>query len=266
MSNSFSKRHGYEPEITVFDDAPPELKAYFLHLVYEIGLGPDALEKIICQILKRLPKQRRQWPGVTDIRQYNVEYLNECRWYKVYDVIEAVAKHYHQGGFLNAAFDNYQKDLNDFFIEHGIGWKLVDGRIEARGSELFEGALRTAKEAMGRAGHNTAERELHEAIGDLSRRPEPDVTGAIQHAAAALECVTRKITNKPTDTFGKLVNDNPGLFPGAMRQVANGIWGYVSQSGRHVEHGNEPVFDEAKLAVSICASVSEYLIHKSGKE
>ncbi|MFG8100508.1 AbiJ-NTD4 domain-containing protein, partial [Pseudomonas aeruginosa] len=160
MGTSFSKRHGYEPEITVRDDAPPELKEYFLHLVYGIGLPPETLETIICQALKKLPKPRVQWPGITNVKRYNTEYLNECSWNKVYDVIEMVAKHYHQGGFLDGAFHRYQDDLNEFFVEHGIGWKLVDAHIEARGSEPFEGALKTAKDAMGKARHNTAEREL----------------------------------------------------------------------------------------------------------
>jgi len=37
----------------------------------------------------------------------------------------------------------------------------------------------------------TAKTEIREALNDLSRRPTPDITGAIQHSLACLECVAR---------------------------------------------------------------------------
>jgi len=45
--------------------------------------------------------------------------------------------------------------------------------------------MHSAIESLEAARRNTARGEIHEALGDLSRRPAPDITGAIQHAMVA---------------------------------------------------------------------------------
>lgn len=62
------------------------------------------------------------------------------------------------------------------------------------------------------AGHNTAANELHEAINDMSRRPQPDPTGAIQHSIASLECVARDVSGSK-ETLGKWLQKNRDAFP-----------------------------------------------------
>lgn len=55
-----------------------------------------------------------------------------------------------------------------------------------------------------RQGRSTGSGELHEALQDLSRRPRPEVSGVIQHAMAALECVARDVVVRK-DTLGLLI-------------------------------------------------------------
>ena len=57
---------------------------------------------------------------------------------------------------------------------------MYGGRIVYRGSGAFSGATQEAVEILERIGRSAAAREFHEALRDISRRPEPDVTGAIQ--------------------------------------------------------------------------------------
>jgi len=103
--------------------------------------------------------------------------------------------------------------LNDYFIEKGIGWKLSDWQIEVRGDADFEIALESARETLEKSNILTSANEIKEAIRDLSRRPNPEITGSIQHSVAALECLCRKVTGEQTMTLGKLIKENPQIVP-----------------------------------------------------
>ncbi|MBB4616750.1 hypothetical protein [Sphingomonas abaci] len=84
----------------------------------------------------------------------------------------------------------------------------------------FTLATRDAVQVMQQAGKPTAANEVHEAPKDISRRPVADVTGAIQHAMAALECVAREVDNS-TDTLGKIIGrlGLPGAAPCGAAQT-----------------------------------------------
>ncbi len=98
---------------------------------------------------------------------------------------------------------------------------------------------------------------------DLSRRPQPDTTGAVQHAGAALECAARDVTNNPTKTFGDVLKAAPGLFPKPLDEAASKLWGYVSSYGRHVREGRVPTTEEAFLVTGIAAALAGYLTSAS---
>jgi hypothetical protein len=109
----------------------------------------------------------------------------------------------------------------------------------------------------------TAQKEIHEAIADLSRRPAADLTGSIQHAMAALECVFRVAADDPNPTLGKLLKHHPGLIPAPLDTAIEKAWGYASNRGRHIEEGNEPTRDEAELIVGVATAVATYLARKT---
>jgi len=77
----------------------------------------------------------------------------------------------------------------------------------------LEEAVRGASAALEASARATARQEIHEALHDLSRRPEPDRTGAVQHAMAALECVMRDVTGDASATLGDCLRRNPGILP-----------------------------------------------------
>lgn len=266
MKDSFSRRHGFshvdEAEITVREDAPQSLQEYLIQLSYECGLKPSDLRKIICQTLKVLP-DKQNWSERPNIHEENVQRLEQCKWFKVYDVIERLDDYLGDHNYDSRVYEHFTTELNEFFIEHGIGWKLLGGRIEIRGSESFEQVLTSAKETEHQHGHVTASKELHQAIADLSRRPSPDPTGAIQHAMASLECVARQVTGHQQATLGKIMNNSRTLIPAPLDQAVIKTWGYASKFGRHIQEGREPSFEDAELVVGLCASVSSYLIKKS---
>ncbi len=117
---------------------------------------------------------------------------------------------------------------------------------------------------MATAKLQTAKSEIEEAIHDLSRRPKPDITGAIQHALACLECVCREVTGDKKSTLGDLMKKATGIIPSPLDQAITKIWGFTSEQGRHLREGQEPDYLEAELVVEITAAISTYLGKKLG--
>ena len=114
------------------------------------------------------------------------------------------------------------------------------------------------------AGHRTAAKEIHEALADLSRRPKPDATGAVQHAMAALECAAGDVTGDARATLGEIIKKNPGLFQPPLDQAMEKVWGYTSQWGRHLREGREPSPEEAELVVGLASVMATHLTRKFG--
>ena len=135
------------------------------------------------------------------------------------------------------------------------------GEIVTRGPKEFEHAVAKAKKALRSAGHKTAEAELEEARRDLSRRPKPDVTGAIQHSMAALECAARKLSGSK-DTLGQILRkqaDKLGI-PKPLDDALEKIWGHASEKGRHLKEGKVPERREAELVLMLTSAIIGYLL------
>ena len=99
---------------------------------------------------------------------------------------------------------------------------------------------------------------MREALKDISRRPEPDLTGGIQHAMAALEATARKVTGKPKPTLGKLVRELDLLPP--LDTAVEKLWGYANaEHARHGKEGRTVGTDEAELLVSVACAVCTFL-------
>ena len=146
-----------------------------------------------------------------------------------------------------------------YFITNGIGWKIVNGQIETRGDEVFETAVKTVVSVLDVAKLQTAKTEIREALNDLSRRPTSDITGAIQHSLACLECVTREFTGDKKSTLGDLMKKYPGVIPSPLDQAVTKIWGFTSEQGRHLREGEAPEYLEAELVVAVTSAIATYL-------
>lgn len=258
---SFSERHGFkpddEPEITIRNDAPQELRGVVLLLADNAGFKPSDLRDILCTSLLKRPSQNN-WTEYPNIDNENHQLLDNAVWYKVYDVIEAISNE-----LLNTyRADNYNQfeaKLNGYLIENGIGWKLNRGQLSARNPEALEQTVKLAVNSLESSEMLTAKQELHEALKDLSKRPKPDITGAIQHSMAALECVMREVTGNSKATLGDLLKKHPGIVPAPLDTALDKLWGFASEYGRHIREKKEPKFTEAQLVVGCCASLITYL-------
>ena len=266
MSDTFSKRHGYrqvqEAPITVRTDAPHEFRGVILELAYECGFRPKTLRPLVCRILRKR-QDENNWSEYPNIDSEVRSLVDDCEWYRVYDVVEAIAGAMREAP-STCEHEKFEAELNDYLVENGIGWKLVDGMIEIRGAEVFEQSIRQAESQLQASGLATARNELHEALHDLSRRPSPDVTGAVQHSMAALECVARVACGDEKATLGDILKRYRDLIPKPLDEAVTKIWGFASENARHINEGREPSFEEAELVVSMVAAVSTYLAKKHG--
>ena len=256
MPETFSDRHGYSPapEITVREDAPEGLRRDLLVIAMNLGMTPRAIRNIVCEVLllEPFPTPLHDADGWRTTKHR----INNCPWYKVYDIAEA----------LNAAFDDlytiieklrFSDRLNQYFREHGIGWEMRDGQIVYRGSEVFAETTREAVSVLEESGLPNAANEMHEALQAISRRPEPDRTGAIDHAMAALEATAREVTGKPKPTLGQLI---PELdLPKPLDIAVDKLWGYASEYARHGKEGKTVDTVEAELLVSVACAVCTFL-------
>lgn len=266
MSESFSSRNSFRshPPITVWHDAPPDLR-YALTVIAkdDCNMGARWTRDAICSILRIEPDNNwSEEPLMAEARHS----INECYWYKVYDVAEGIyqrlaASDTSQGRSRNPprAAETFQTKFNETMAEKGIGWEMMGGKLQIRGEPAQQTVIEKARESLD--GFPNAERRLEEAFQDLARRPVPDIEGAITHAFAALESVCRKITGKGNEAFGDIIKANRSLFPDPTIAEALGkMWGYASNHARHqTEHRTPPDIHEAFLLVGTIAAAIIYV-------
>ena len=262
----FSERHGLsvpDAEIRIREEAPDGLRDVLPTICYKIGYKPGELRALLCELFLKAPDPTN-WTDYPNIAGEVRDLLRDCAWFEVYDAIEAIYAQCHQHYYhMEPATAAFEELVNRYFRREGIGWQLTGGRIEVRGTEAFEAAVRQGRDLLWSSGKQTAATELHEAISDLSRRPSAEITGSIQHAMAALECVARDKLGGSKETLGDLIRRNPNLFPKPIDEIVSKAWGYSSNFGRHLQEGAPPTFEEAELLVGISGVMCRYLVRKA---
>jgi hypothetical protein len=264
----FSKRHGFNraKDISIREDAPANLRSFVLQMAMHLRWRPSRLRGVVCRVLRVPPKQDSVfWGGEQQIQTEVQELMNTCPWFKIYDIIEALHASFAQSDEHSGDDDArvFAQEMNEFFVDEGIGWQIVRGQIVMRGTEAFEAVVTEAVSALEASERPTAAKRLHEALEDLSRRPEADLPGAVSHAMGSLECVARDLTGDPKATLGQILNRYPGLLPKPLDNALSQVWGFASNEARHVVEGREISRDEAELIVGLSAVVSTFLSRKA---
>jgi AbiJ N-terminal domain 4 len=272
MGDLFARRHGYRVrrEIQVREDAPLELRLGLIAVLHDLGLTYAQIRGFICPVLHTVPDPNN-WTEVPNVRDEVIALVRDCDWFRIYDICEAGHRYLtNEGPRALARFDpghlpadEFANRLNELFEELGIGWQMVDGLILTRGPEEFERIVNQAVAAAGEAGHRTPRQELEEARRDLSRRPEPDITGTVQHCIAALECTARIVSGDDRATLGQIIQRRGLGIPRPLDNGIEGMWGYASEMGRHLREGQLPSRHEAELLLNIAASLVNYLTQRN---
>ena len=256
---NFTERFGVpvpQADITVRYEAPTPLRNYLFQVMQKYEPSLTKIRTIVCLVTKEGPDPNN-WGENNFMRSEIQELINNCLWNRVYDLIEEFSIK-----LQKAQRTSFEKEVNDYFIERGIGWKILDGHIETRGDEMFEKGMKGAVSKLEEKKLQTSSNELKEAIADLSRRPDPEKTGAVQHSLAALECVCREVSGDKKATLGTLISKHSQIIPKPLDDAIQKIWGFSSNHGRHLNEGAIPPYEEAELLVHLSASLCTYLVSK----
>jgi hypothetical protein len=262
VGNPFSRRHGFRnrPDITVREDAPARLRAGLLGILDAMNFSYSGMRALICPVLNEFPNPSN-WSEVPNIRDEVYALIQDCGWFQVYDIAEAA---YRQLAISNREAE-FSERLNALFEDLGIGWQMIDGQIVTRGDQEFERAVAQAADHIEAARMQTAKTEIEEARTDLSRRPDPDITGTVQHCMAALECVAREVSGDEQATLGTIIQRHAAAL-GIPKPLDGGIermWGYASEMARHVREGRVPTREEAEFLLSMSASIITCLLQRN---
>jgi AbiJ N-terminal domain 4 len=255
---TFSKKHGFSspPPVTFRHDAPRSLR-YAVVTAAFAELSYDQIRTAICTTLMVQPDTNNWSPN--NIRDEIFGLIQWAEWYRVYDVIEGLAS-FIEGTLGYDAATGFIDRINEIFVDTGAGWQIkANDGIVIRGDAHFEDSVQNAQEALTDAGFVVAEKELREALHDISRRPTPDLTGAIHHAFGALESVARYVHDSEK-SFGEIVKllDIPKPLDTALEK----LWGYSSNYARHVSPTNVPNLNEATLVVHLSSAICRFLVEK----
>lgn len=204
---NFTERMGIEipeHEIVVRNDAPADFRLYLLQMMLRYA-GLKKVRTCVCFVTKEA-EDRNNWAENEYMKSEVQSILENWPWYRIYDIIES---------FFQQINDKigFEKEVNEYFVEKGIGWKLIHGILETRGEEAFEKEIKDVVDILGEAKLHTTQTEIREALKDMSKRPIPDITGSVQHSVAALECLCREITGEKNLTLGKLINTHSQIIP-----------------------------------------------------
>lgn len=239
------------------EDAPEAFRAGIMGIAHDLGASYSDIRAVVCRVLHRFPDPSN-WSETPNIRDEVIDLLQNCEWYRVYDVAEALFEHFSR----LQRHEEFTQRLNTLLQEEGIGWQMAGGQIVTRGAAEFENAVAGAVQQLGNADMLTAKNELEEARRDLSRRPQPDITGTVQHCMAALEATARSLANEPRATLGELLaRQAPALgIPPPLDRALDRMWGFASEMGRHLREGRVPNREEAELLLSTASSIINYLL------
>jgi hypothetical protein len=215
------------------------------------------LEYIKVQV-REDPNNWSEYPNID--REVNDD-LHGMEWYQVYDVIESLADVFE----APEQYEEYESFMNSGFRRLGIGWQLKDGIVQTRGDEAFEENLNVAQEKLEEIRFAIAQKELKEAIMDLSKRPEPDLRSTIHHSIGALESVAREITGDRKKTLGEILKLRRDIVPKPLDEGLLKIWGYASEFARHVREDRDIERKEAQLILGISSTIITYLIESVGE-
>jgi hypothetical protein len=270
----FSKRYGFgkPKEIAIWEDAPEPLRHCVLEIAKSLDVSPSPLRDIICLVLRQRPDPNN-WSEYPNIQFEMEQLVYGCEWFKFYDFVEALYSHIAKPAEASSRKSRqdaahsavqFEESVNEFMVDEGIGWQLIGGEMVTRGTETFESNVHGAVEALEQADRLTARDEIHEALIDLSRMPVADLTGAVQHAMAALECVARDVCGDAKATLGEVIKKYPDTIPKPLDESISKAWGFASEMARHIREGRKPERREVELIVGLAATVATYLSRPEG--
>ena len=132
MIEPCSSRPGYRSptaQIAVREEASSELRGAILMLAQAAAMKPSAIRKVICGVLL-VPPDANNWSEYPNIWDEVVWLMEDAPSPKVYNIVEALyAELAAPRNRDSRSAAEFERRLNDFLVENGIGWDFRDRQI-----------------------------------------------------------------------------------------------------------------------------------------
>ncbi len=262
MDKHFSARHGYRPTstpITVREDAPDTLRNAIVLLAQKANMPPYELREVVCNVLLVRPDTENYWSDGPILHEVEC-LLENAPWYRIYEVAEAIyvaLQNSDSQTTYSLDATEFECRLNESLVENGIDWKLQEGKFIHKGVDVFNRITQEVPRILEENGFQHAANEIREALQDISRIPQPDITGSLQHVMAALEATAREVTGKPKPTLGSLISELN--LPSPLDKATHKLWGYASNQARHGSEQRTIDRTEAELVVTVAGALCAFI-------
>jgi hypothetical protein len=175
-------------------------------------------------------------------------------------------------------FREFMAEKNDWVVldvgDRDRYYRRYEMRVAFEGRKYFEHLEVEAEEEsrvdrmpvarlLEAAGHAASFRELKEAHSDLTKRPDPDLTGVVQHCMAALEGTAKVIAGVEAGTLNDVLKNRKLKFPSHLSAMLDKAWGFASDRGRHVKEGHPVSYPDAELMLNLCEGMIVYLLRSA---
>ena len=202
------------------------------------------------------------WAHSVDIMRES--FYKELEWYKVYDLIEFVAKN------ISPTYKKYfVANCNVVLQREMAGYRFVEDEITRITSEE---QIAEIEQAINEANTNAVSSHLKRSLELLSDRAEPDYRNSIKESISAVEALCVKLTGDSSATLGqalkRLEADGAIKTHPALNRAFQQIYGYTSDAGgiRHALLEEDSLeFEDAKFMLVSCSAFVNYLQAKAAK-
>lgn len=287
-SGSFSRRHGYNPDINPLklDEVTDAIVNRIWNLVashlrffypadgndrFEAGssrLAHFLADGFFSLAIDDVPSDlrfQREWT-----RKNYMEAV-KGRWYRLYDFIEYLVGNWKTLPKRQSHTDDeFARDVNRVLEEERSGWRLRRGIVAPMTSKLEMDAVNQAADEAAAHGLGAVRVQLDAAARKLALRPEPDFRGSIKESISAVESLAKLLSGTAKGGLDlALTKADPAesMHP-ALRQALLKLYGYTSDEHGGIRHclldeSRTIGLAEALFMLVACSAFVHLLIHKA---
>lgn len=226
----------------------PSVVRAFTYERFAVGWGPSLIESAVTNICAK------------------------SEWNAFFDVVEACDKAIRKSdrtySFL-AFHPDFQANCNELFLEHGMQWRLVRGKVERRRPEPVAATIENGLAVLAKAGFEEPNKQLGKALRALDERPVPDVENCVKDAVGALEGTGKILVNDPNASLEKILATE--LFRSGIHQTlrdalrkVEAYRGDASGAGHAMVAGKPKIeVSDAEFVLTTCVAGILLLIEKA---
>ena len=258
--DTFSKRNGYVVEEGLkIDRLTREDRNRIWNFWKGLPFQPDSYTVVVDSLGREVDSS--QIRNIETIRHSILEESNP--WYEVYDILEYTFDAYvaERSGDTGESFE---EKLNGLLAEINSGYRMLNGRFVKVFNQAQEDSIENAQRIkLGNAGYG-----IRKALNLYSDRQNPDYHNAIKEAISAVEELCKNYTKRKSSTLGDAIKALRTERTDIDEKILNALEDLYAFSNKMkgVRHNTAQVGvdlqSEARMYISICSTIMEYLQEK----